>query len=618
MSLAAWPVYAYTRRLAPEGYALLAAALTLACPLVLLLGIRDDRGSVLPARGGGAARVGPRRRDRPAHGPGDRARADRSCGRDARPGCRPPRGVRARARRRRRARATPGPTLRRFWPIWSLAAAAVLVAAVLPGAFGAYEAAVNGSYSAGPAARLTYDHLGFLILTVGIVPAGALVLSLVEAARGRDTDAATRALVAVTASAVVLVTLQVGTFSSRFSPHLLGRDLAALPPIVFAVFAVWLGRGGRRPRVATSLSAVGLLAILATVPWNDLVTPDALPDSLGIAILLDDPLGWKPATVVAILGALLLLVFVFAPRLELIAIGVLLLLGWGTIAASARVQTATAEAQVALVGEPRDWIDRAVTSDVAYVYNGDLAAGRSYGSSGSGIHASTGSSRSCPTSCRARSRNARSHSRATAASRSTSDTRSRTITCNSKGRPSPTRCAARTSTADALGAAAARPGFRCSSPARSRTATSPGQAVVNAFNCAGGTLRAHASAEGDEQARDRPRRPGGGARAHRRAFRVARRDSCARDARPSPVHVHDPPRRAARIDGDCVRALATRQARRGRASCRRCRRGRGRRTRMGSARGPPRSSPGTRSSRHAPTARPRRRTTGSGRRGRAR
>ncbi len=38
MSLAAWPVYTYTRRLVPDGYALLAAALTLACPLVLFSG----------------------------------------------------------------------------------------------------------------------------------------------------------------------------------------------------------------------------------------------------------------------------------------------------------------------------------------------------------------------------------------------------------------------------------------------------------------------------------------------------------------------------------------------------------------------------------------------------
>ena len=74
------------------------------------------------------------------------------------------------------------------------------------------------------------------------------------------------------------------------------------------------------------------------------------------------------------LGAILLLLFVLAPRLELLAVGVVLLLGWGTVAASARVDTATDDAQVALVGEPRDWIDRNVSSDVAYVYNGDLAA----------------------------------------------------------------------------------------------------------------------------------------------------------------------------------------------------------------------------------------------------
>jgi hypothetical protein len=75
-----------------------------------------------------------------------------------------------------------------------------------------------------------------------------------------------------------------------------------------------------------------------------------------------------------VLGAVLLLLFVLVPRLELLAVGVVLLLGWGTLAASARVDTATEGAQVALVGQPRDWIDRDVSSDVAFVYNGDLAA----------------------------------------------------------------------------------------------------------------------------------------------------------------------------------------------------------------------------------------------------
>jgi hypothetical protein len=373
MSLAAWPVYAYTRRLVPEGYALLAATLTLACPLVLFSGFVMTEVLYYPLA---AAALLASARALATATLKDQvvalsliavAVATRVQGVVLL-------AVLVVALLVDAALARRWPDVRRFWPVWSLTAAGALVAALVPGVFGAYEAAVNGSYSAGPAARLTYDHLGFLILTVGVIPAGALVLSLVAAARERDTDAATRALVAVTASAVVLVTLQVGTFSSRFSPHLLGRDLAALPPVVFAVFAVWLGRGGRRPRLATSMTALGVLAVLATVPWNDLVIPDALPDSLGIAILLDNPLGWKPATVVAALGAILLVLFALAPRLELLAVGVVLLLGWGSLAGAGRVATATESAQVALVGEPRDWIDRNVSSNVAYVYNGDLAA----------------------------------------------------------------------------------------------------------------------------------------------------------------------------------------------------------------------------------------------------
>jgi hypothetical protein len=373
MSLAAWPVYAYTRKLVAEEYALLAAALTLACPLVLFSGLvmtevlyyplaalallasaravatttlRDQLVALVLIALGVATRV---------QGVVLLAVFALAIIVDAALGRRPR-------------------VLLRFWPIWSLAALGIVVSVAVPSVFGAYEAAANGRYSVGPAARLTYDHLGFLILTVGIVPAAALVLCLVDAARLRITDASTRALVAVTASAVVLVTLQVGTFSSRFSPHLLGRDLAALPPVVFAVFAVWIGRGGPRPRVVTSLTAIGILAVLTTIPWNDLAVPDALADSLGIAILLDDPLGWKPATVVAVLGAFLLVLFVLAPRLELLAVSVVLLLGWATVEASAKVDSATEDSQVALVGTPRDWIDRTAPSEVTFVYNGDLLA----------------------------------------------------------------------------------------------------------------------------------------------------------------------------------------------------------------------------------------------------
>ena len=130
-----------------------------------------------------------------------------------------------------------------------------------PGAFGAYEAAVNGSYSAGPAARLTYDHLA-LPDPHGRRRPGRRARPL--ARRG-----GTRARTSIRPRARSSRSRPARSSSSRsrsgrsaraFSPHLLGRDLAALPPVVFAVFAVWLGRGGPRPRLVTSLTAVGLLA----------------------------------------------------------------------------------------------------------------------------------------------------------------------------------------------------------------------------------------------------------------------------------------------------------------------------------------------------------------------
>ena len=186
-------VYAYTRRLAPEGYALLAAALTLACPLVLFSGFVMTEVLYYPLAAAALLATA-------------RAVATASVTDQAIALVLIAAAVATRvqgvvllavfvlALLVDAALARRSPVLRRFWPVWSLAAVGALVAAVLPGVFGAYEAAVNGSYSAGPAARLTYDHLGFLILTVGIVPAGALVLSIVDATRRQGTDAPTRAL----------------------------------------------------------------------------------------------------------------------------------------------------------------------------------------------------------------------------------------------------------------------------------------------------------------------------------------------------------------------------------------------------------------------------------------
>jgi hypothetical protein len=371
MSLAAVPVYVFTRRQAGLLPGLLAAALTLAAPVVLFSGYVMTEVLYYPIATAALFAV---------------ARAlERASYRDqalaivliAAAVATRVQGVvllgvfgaavlvDAALRRRR--------DLARFWPVWALLAAGAAVAGLLPGAFGAYQSAVSGGYSATSGARLTFHHLAYLILAVGVVPAAALVLLAVGVVRGRDASARSRSLVSVTVCATVLVVLQVGFFGSRYAPHLLERDLSALPPLYFAAFALWLGRGAPRPRLAASLAAFGVLAILALAPWNSIVNWDAFPDSPGISLLLQSPVGWHPLTAVSVVAAILLVLFRFAPFPPALGVVVLGLLVWTSVKAADLVAPYSKGAQMVLVGTPRDWIDRDTEGRVAYVYNGDLA-----------------------------------------------------------------------------------------------------------------------------------------------------------------------------------------------------------------------------------------------------
>jgi hypothetical protein len=262
------------------------------------------------------------------------------------------------------------PRWRRFWPLWSLLALGVVALAAAPELLGAYSTVASGGYPVGSALKYAWYHLVYVAVMTGVVPVAALVALL-----RREPDPQARALLSVTASAVPLVSVQVGVFASRYSPHLLGRDLAALPPLLFLCFALWLARGAPRPRFAASLSAVALLAAIVTVPWNDLVV-NALPDAMGLALLLDRPLGLAPASAIAIGAVVLLIAFRFLPHRfmpPLVAL-VAVVLGGSTAVAANKVSDAANAAQPSFVGTPRDWIQRAIgTRPVTYVYDGDTA-----------------------------------------------------------------------------------------------------------------------------------------------------------------------------------------------------------------------------------------------------
>lgn len=365
MSLAGVPVFLYGRRVMPPGYALIAAALTLASPLLLYAGFVMTEVLFYPlaaltllavARAVETATV----RDQAvaigliALALATRAQAIVFVGVLA---------LSALVARRPRA----------FWPTWVALTASAVVALAAPGAFGSYSGVLSGGYPIGSSLRLSYDHLAYVVLTTGVVPVAALVVLLVDVVRRRERDPGARALIVVTACAVVLMCVQVGFFAARFAPHLLGRDLAALPPLLFLVFALSLSRARQPGGRVTIAACFAVLALLALAPWNDLIVLGAIPDSFGTGLVYRLSPSVDAASLVTIAGLVLLALHVLLPsRLRLVLpAAVLGLLAATSIATSGLIAPLARHDDAWLLGTPRDWVDRSVHADVTYLYDGE-------------------------------------------------------------------------------------------------------------------------------------------------------------------------------------------------------------------------------------------------------
>lgn len=371
MSLAAVPVAVWARRLMPPPWPLVAAALTVASPLLLYSGLVMTEVLAYPVAAAALLAVALAVE---TAAPRDQAIAlaaiaaavlthvqalvlvavfaaaillDAAFARDAR-------------------------RILRFAPLWAVAAVGAVVTVARPGVLGSYSGVV-GSYSVADAAPLVLDHAALTIVATGVAPAAALALLTVRAAAGREDDPAARAFVAVASAAVLLVVLQVGTFASRYAPHLLERDLALLPPLLFLALSLWLARGSPRPRIVTSVVAVGLLAVVVAVSWTDVVVDEALHDSFTLMPL------WRigpedAATIVAAAAAAVLALLAFVPRPARAVLPALVLVGLvvTSVVAADEIAARDRRDQTLLVGSPRDWIDVATGGrPAAYLYDGE-------------------------------------------------------------------------------------------------------------------------------------------------------------------------------------------------------------------------------------------------------
>jgi hypothetical protein len=374
MSLAAVPVMHYARRVMPSRYAFLAAALTVASPLLLYTGLVMTEVLYYPLA----------------------ALALLACARAVETASRRDQivalacialavltrvqaivfvAVLAAAIVVDAAFARDFRRLRAFAPVWAVLVLGAVVAAASPGVFGAYAGTVNGSYPVLDSLKFVYYHLAYAVLSVAVVPVAALAVLVGSAGAGREHDRGARAIVSVALCSLVLVVVQVGMFSARYAPHLLGRDLSALPPILFVVLCLWLGRGCPRPGIVASACVLGVAAVVVAAPWNDLFAREAFPDTLGIAMYLRHD--WAaPATIVAVSTVALLVLFRYLPRRAAPILPVLVLAGLvaTSVVASNQLASDVRFDQAAMLGTPRDWLQQTVHAPVTYVYNGDIAS----------------------------------------------------------------------------------------------------------------------------------------------------------------------------------------------------------------------------------------------------
>ena len=275
--------------------------------------------------------------------------------------------------------------VRRFWPTFAalgLLALGWLAWRARDGLawsdlFGAYGTVGTAGYDAGEAARFVVWHLGGIFLLVAGVPLLALGVLVVEAARGREPSPAGRALVAVAASTVVWLALQVGVFASRYAPHLLERDLIVAAPPLFLALGLWLERGAPRPQPWSAVVTLALAVPALLLSLERLLVVESEPDAFSLLPLLrlaersgldTAELVWLAAVAAAAAG------FVLVPRrfAGSLAVACGLLLVVLSVVSSREVAELSADRERRYFGDDaRAWIDRAADGRASLVYDGN-------------------------------------------------------------------------------------------------------------------------------------------------------------------------------------------------------------------------------------------------------
>ena len=384
MSLAAVPVYLWGRTLMPRGWALLASALTLAIPALAYSGLIMSETLFYPVMVVAAwAMAEALARPTPARQALLIAAIVVAITTRVQAVVLLPVLLTALVGKAALDRAWT--TLRRFGPTFgglgALAAAWSTVQLRDGGSWtdllGGYGATARAPYEVADAARFVAYHGGDVLVLSGIFPACAVVLLALEALRAREPSHAVRAYLAVVVSYAAWLVVEVGVFASHYVDRIAERDLITLAPLLFLGFALWLARGGIRPRLATSLVAVAAAGAILSIPFTRFVGNRALHDALTFVPIYELTSAHPdvdPDRASYAVGAGALLAFALLPRrlLMLLPAAVALALGAASISASREITAQSRIHRSMTFGVDEGWVDATARGPVAYLYDGEF------------------------------------------------------------------------------------------------------------------------------------------------------------------------------------------------------------------------------------------------------
>ena len=177
--------------------------------------------------------------------------------------------------------------LKAFAPLYGIVAAAAVIVIVVEAARGRSPAAIlgnysvtsNGGYRVWPVIEWIVLHLAELDLAVFVLPFAAFIVLVANA---RHLDRGLRVFAAASASLGFWLTLEVGAFASQYSQRIEERNLFYLMPLLLIALIAWIERGQPLPPRA-SVVAAGLAAALpGVIPFAHLFNITAESDTIGL------------------------------------------------------------------------------------------------------------------------------------------------------------------------------------------------------------------------------------------------------------------------------------------------------------------------------------------------